>query len=131
MSGRAERLQQMRFIAAGAWNTLFGYGAFLAAHAVMGASYDGLAALLIGYAIALPQAYVIQKWFVFRSSTAWGEQFKRFASVNTIVFAINAFVMPLAVRLTAADPRLVQGIFVAAVTLASYFSHKHFTFRQE
>lgn len=125
-----ERRRQLRFLLAGGWNTLFGYLAFLAAHAWLGDRAAGLAALVAAYLVALPHAYVVQRLFVFQSREAWRSQFARFAIANTAVFLANALVLPLAVRIFGWDARVAQALFVSISTVASYLVHKHFSFKQ-
>lgn len=126
----AERARQLRFILAGLWNTLFGYLAFLLAFALIGSRHGELPSLVLGYLLALPQAYLVQRTLVFRAGGDWPSQFARFALTNTVVFACNLVALPLAVRVLGADPRIAQGVFIAIATVATYFAHKHYSFRQ-
>ena len=125
-----ERRQQMRFLLAGAWNTAFGYLAFLLAYELLGGSYASVPALILGYAIALPQSYAVQRFAVFQSRSAWRAQFSRFALVNTSIFVANLVLLPIAIRLCDVDPRVAQAIFILLTTIISYLAHKHFSFKQ-
>ncbi len=126
----AERRQQLRFLLAGAWNTVFGYLAFLLAYRVLGGAYGSIPALLLGYTLALPQSYAVQRFLVFRSRGAWIAQFSRFAFSSLAIFVVNVAVLPAAIKLSATDPRLVQAIFVLSSTIVSYLAHKYFSFKQ-
>ena len=126
----AERRQQLRFLLAGAWNTVFGYFAFLLAYQLLGGSYASVPALILGYAFALPQSYVVQRFLVFRSRSAWRAQFTRFALANTAIFVANLAMLPMAIKLFDTDPRIAQAVFVVLSTIISYLAHKHFSFRQ-
>lgn len=126
----AERRQQLRFLLAGAWNTLFGYLAFLLAYQLLGGASGSIPALLLGYALALPQSYAVQRFLVFRSRGAWLGQFSRFAFASLSVFAVNVAVLPAALALSDADPRVLQAIFILLSTIVSYLAHKHFSFKQ-
>lgn len=124
-----ERHQQLRFVLAGVWNTAFGYLAFLIAYAAIGGGLGSVPALLVGYAIALPQSYTVQRYLVFRSRSAWRGQFLRFATANTVVFVANLLLLPVVIALSQADPRIIQAFFVGFSTIASYLAHKHFSFK--
>lgn len=126
----AERRQQLRFLLAGAWNTGFGYLAFLLAYRLVGGAFGSVPALLLGYTLALPQSYTVQRFLVFQSRGAWLAQFSRFAFASLSIFVVNVAVLPAAITLFDTDPRLVQAIFILSSTVVSYLAHKYFSFKQ-
>lgn len=120
---------ELRFLAAGAWNTLFGYLVFVAMYALLGERLGTTALLCASYAISLVQAFAVQRWLVFRAT---GDrllpQFLRFLASNSLVFVANLVFLPLAIAGTRFSPLLLQAVFVIVSTLASYVLHKHFSF---
>ncbi len=125
----AERRQQLRFLLAGAWNTFFGYVAFLLAYHLLGDSHASIPALVLGYVFALPQSYAVQRFMVFRSGDAWRAQFTRFALATTVIFVANLALLPLAITWFDTDPRVAQAVFIVLSTIVSYSAHKHFSFK--
>jgi putative flippase GtrA len=120
---------ELRFLAAGAWNTLFGYLVFVAMYAMLGDRLGTTALLCASYAISLVQAFAVQRQLVFRAT---GDrllpQFLRFLASNSLVFLANLLFLPLAIAGTTFSPLLLQAVFVVMSTLASYVLHKHFSF---
>ncbi|QSX73634.1 GtrA family protein [Lysobacter arenosi] len=119
-----------RFLIVGGWNTFAGYLIFAAVHLLVGASLGPTGTLVLAYCIALPQSFITQRLFVFRKRGQWRDQFGRFALSNSIIFASNLAFLPPAVRMTGTDPLAVQAVFVVVSTVASYFIHKHYSFRR-
>ena len=120
--------ERIRFVAVGGWNTLAGYLVFLACHACLGKEIGPSYTLILSYLIAVPHSFATQRWLVFKARGAIGRQFLRFLLANSSIFAANLLLLPLAVRLTETDPRIVQGVLVILLTIASYLAHKHFSF---
>lgn len=135
MSGRMITLLQQtvartefRFLVAGAWNTLFGYLAFLVVYAIAGEEVHIGIVLSISYAISLVQAYLVQRLLVFRSTGAVRREFGRFALASLVIFLANLAALPVALHLTDISAPILQGGFVIVSTIASYLAHKHYSF---
>ncbi|WP_222937216.1 GtrA family protein [Pseudoxanthomonas mexicana] len=120
--------ERIRFLAVGGWNTLFGYLVFLACHAWAGNEIGPLLTLVLSYLIAVPHSFVTQRWLVFKARGAIGRQFLRFLIANSSIFVANMILLPLTVHLAGADPRIVQAVLIALLTVASYLAHKYFSF---
>lgn len=120
--------ERLRFLVVGGWNTLVGYLVFLACHAWVGGKIGPLMTLILSYLIAVPHSFATQRWLVFKAQGAIGRQFLRFLLANSSIFVANMVLLPLTVRLVEADPRIVQGVLVVLLTVASYLAHKHFSF---
>jgi putative flippase GtrA len=122
------RDERFRFLLAGAWNTLFGLLVFALVDAVAGVALGALGTLLVAYAIALPQAFLVQKRVVFRRAGDAAAQWRRFALANSAVFALNLALVPPWVAASGWPPLAVQAGFVTLATLASYLLHRHWSF---
>lgn len=123
--------ERFRFVLVGGWNTLFGYLAFAAVLLVGQGVIDPLVALVIAYAVALPQAFIAQKLLVFRrASGAWAGQFARFSLVNTTTFFANALLLAVGTRLLPDHALSIQAAVVILLTIVSFVVHKTFSFAE-
>ncbi|QWP78549.1 GtrA family protein [Lysobacter sp. K5869] len=123
--------EKQRFLIVGAWNTLFGYAAFVAVHLLSGGTWHPTATVVAAYCIALPQSFLTQRLLVFRRADGdWRGQFLRFLGGNSAIFVANLILLPLFVTATRIGPLLGQALFVAGSTVASYLVHKHYSFRR-
>jgi len=120
--------EKIRFLLVGIWNTLIGYAVFVAVHAAASDWLSPIVTLITSYVIALPHSFITQRLFVFRSFGRWPSQFTRFLISNSLVFFSNIIFLPVAIAATAASPVVVQAVFVALSTMATYVLHKHFSF---
>lgn len=120
--------EKVRFLMAGAWNTLAGYLIFAGVHIGYGAKLGTLGTIIASYAIALPLAFLVQRLFVFRATGTWLKQFWRFALANSTIVVANSAFLPVAVATTHMNPLLLQAIFLIASAVTSYFAHKHYSF---
>lgn len=127
-----ERAVQLRFLAGGAVNTLFGLVIFpllLWALPVLRTHY--MAGLLIAQTTSLVFAFCVQKYAVFRAREgSLRAQFAKFSSFYLGIYAANWAVLPLLVEGFGWMPELVQVGFVIATIIGSWFWHRGITFRE-
>jgi putative flippase GtrA len=120
----------LRFMVAGVWNTAFGFGVYLLCDFVvahLGGPY--VLALVPAHVLAVSQAWLVHRVFVFPDAQAGILAFLRYNVVYWVSFALNLVVLPLVVELAGLDRRLVQAGFIACVAVGSYLAHKRFSFR--
>jgi putative flippase GtrA len=95
------------------------------------------AAVVVAYAIGMFIAFELNRRFVFpEGGDARHRQFVRFFLVNILSFAtvwavsvvLGSVILPRFMSLQAAEA-VGHGLGVLSPALASYFLHKHFTFR--
>lgn len=120
--------REARFLLAGAWNTLFGYLAFLAVYYLFRGQLGPSWLLCVAYAVSLVQAFAVQRFLVFRVEGSLPRQFLRFVAANSLVFAANLAFLPWAIAASTLAPPVLQAVFVLVSTVLSYFLHKHFSF---
>jgi putative flippase GtrA len=119
-----------RFLLVGLWNTAFGWGAYVAfawAFARLGWSYR--AALLPTQVVAVANAYVFQRAFVFADGARDAGTLPRFLGVYGVTFAVNLALLPLLVELAGLPPWLAQGVALALMAVLSYVGNLLFAFR--
>jgi putative flippase GtrA len=127
LAGHSRR--PLRFAVVGAWNTVFGYGAFAACYWVtqrIGAHY--LWAALPAHVIAVLHAFAWQRWFVFEARGPIVASLLRFSAVYWVFFAINLPLLPLLVQLAGLHPLVAQALLIIANAAVSYVVHDRFTF---
>jgi len=119
----------LRFLLAGLWNTAFGYGVYLLCDAAARAlGWHYIVALFPAQLLAILNAYVVHRRFVFYDSAAGLWSFLRYNLVYWVTFAVNLLALPLIVEFTHADPRLAQAVFIACAAVTTYLAHRVFSF---
>jgi len=127
----ASHPQPLRFLIAGAMNTLFGlsiYPILLLAVPYLRQHY--LVGLGIAQAISLCVAFVMYKITVFHSRGGALGEFVRFLPFYLVNYALNWLGLPVLVHSGGLDPIVAQLAFTAALMVGSYFWHSRITFRR-
>ncbi len=129
MKRLAAHRKKLLYLAAGAWNTAFGYGAFAGLY-MLGRRFGWhyLVALTLSQILAILNAYLSYKFFVFRTRGRWLGELARFSTVYWVVFAVNAAALPALVRGLRWNPLAAQAVFAAVTVIASYLAHSRFSF---
>lgn len=125
---RALGQTEIRFVIAGAWNTVVGYLLFLGFYYLLRDSAGAATILCSAYAVSVVHAFLIQRTLVFVARGPILRQFLRFVLANTAVFVANLAFLPLAIRWTDLPPPLLQAAFVLVSTLLSFLLHKNYSF---
>lgn len=120
--------QSVRYVFVGLYNTVVGYFVFWLISCLLDGKAHYLFILGVSFFISLTHAYILQKFFVFRSSGKWLSEYIRFFSVNISGVAVNAFLLTVFVE-SGLDLMVSQAIATLAVTALSYFGHRKFSFR--
>jgi putative flippase GtrA len=130
-TGLTKYRQPVSYLVVGAWNTLFGYGVFVLLYHLLKDTLPADAVLVISYAFSVANAFIGYRYMVFRSSGSMKRELPRFATVYGLTLAANLLVLPLALHALPWNAYVVQALFTVVIVAASYFGHKHFSFRQE
>jgi len=127
-----------RYLLVGAWNTAFGYGLFALFTALMAGRfpYSYVAASVLANLIAITVAFLAYKRFVFKTQGNYLREWLRCLVVYSGSIAAGVLFLPplvfLFIRLTG-DPRsspyLAGAVLTAGTVLASFFGHRHFSFK--
>lgn len=121
--------EKHRFLLAGIYNTGFGYASFAALYAMFGQSVHYLLLALAAHPIAVTNAFLTHRFFVFRSKGDFWPEYLRFnlTYVGTLLIGMTGLL--LLVEIFKLHPLVAQVIIIAVTVCSSYFAHKHFTFR--
>ena len=127
-SGR-ERRQVARFLVVGVWNTVFAYATWALLQFLLGDHLHYLVILLLAWPIAVLNAYLCHRHFVFRSTGRVWRELPRFSLVYIATLAGALVALPFLLRTLPFNIYVIQaGYTVGAVTL-SYLAHTLFSFR--
>jgi len=122
--------QVMRFAIVGAVNTVFGFCVFAGLQLAIGERVHYLVILLLSHVVSVLEAYVLQRWLVFRVSGRWWRDLARFWSVYLVALAINLVALPLLVEIAHLSVLPAQTIVMLGVALGTFVAHRSFSFRR-
>jgi putative flippase GtrA len=138
-SQRAQAGQVIRYLLVGGFNTCFGYSLFVGLNYLFRALgvYGSEIASLLSNIIAITVAFLGYKWFVFRTRGHYFREWLRCLSVygTSMVFSL-IMLPPLTLLLrhwfgrSQMASNVAAAILTAFIVAASYFGHKHFSFRR-
>ena len=136
---RAQFWQVVRYLLVGGFNTCFGYTLFVAFNYLFRplGVYGSEIASLLGNVIAITVAFLGYKWFVFRTHGNYLREWLRCLSVygSSMLFALVMLPpLTLLLRRWYGHSQMASNVAAAILTVvtvaASYFGHKHFSFRR-
>ncbi len=120
--------QKLRFLVVGGWNTAVGYVVFVALYLLLHARLPYLVIGAAAHAIAIANAFVAQRWLVFRSRGAWRVEFVRFFAAQLFVLGSGLAALWLLVSQAGLSPLPAQAIVAVGTVVVSYYAHRHFSF---
>jgi putative flippase GtrA len=122
--------ERFRFLAVGAYNTLFGYVAFVLLYTWLHERMHYLVIAVIAHVIAVINAFFAHRILVFRARGNLLPDFVRFNVTTLGSTAIGLAGLALLVDLGGIHPLLAQGMVMAVTVIITYVAHKRFTFRR-
>lgn len=123
--------EKLRFAIVGAWNTLFGYGVFVALERTLGQVTHYLVALVVASVIATLSAFFLHRHWTFKvQGGSVLRDLVRFSSVYAALLVVNAVMLPVLVEIVGIPVLIAQALFVVVTVITSYFGHKYFSFRR-
>lgn len=122
--------QVTRFALVGVVNSVFGFGVFAGLQLSVGRHVHYLVVLVIAHVVSVLEAYVLQRWLVFRVSGRWMRDLIRFWSVYLVALGINMVALPLLVEVLRVPVLPAQAIVMAGTALGSFVAHRNFSFRR-
>ena len=125
------RREEVRYLIVGGFNTLVGLGLYAGFHALLGHWLGYLLVLIPAYAVGIVVSFVTQRYLVFGARGQVFTDFARFTFVQLSGLALNALVLAFVHVTTSIPPVPAQAISLFFVAVATYFSHKFFSFRRK
>lgn len=120
-----------RFLLVGGFNTLLGLSLFPLLYWLLiprGLHY--LEIWFFSQTICIFTAFLTNKYWVFRTSGNYKEEFFKFASFHFTIMLINLMALPLLVNLLDINPVIAQTLFALCVIFSSYFWYSQITFKK-
>jgi len=124
------RAQAVRYVLVGAWNTVFGYGLFVLLHQLLSGTVHYIVILVVASLVAILNAFVCHRRFVFRVQGSVLLDLARFSVVYLVALAANVALLPLLVEVLGLHVLVGQALVVAGTVVASFFAHRSFSFRR-
>lgn len=118
----------VRFLLAGAWNTVFGLTAFTLLELSLDDVLGYLTVLAIAQIIAVIQAHAVQRTLVWGSQQPYIAELCRFSLVYVFVYVANAVLLALAVEVAHAPVLPAQYVIGGLLVLSTYFVQRGWTF---
>jgi len=122
--------QELRYLVAGGWNTLFGYSSFALLYYLFAGRVHYAVIMVASTIINVTMAYVSYKVFVFRTPGNYLREYLRFYAVYAVPIGLGFVLLPLLVETTHLNMYLAQAIVTLITVVISYLGHKHVSFRR-
>lgn len=120
---------KVRFLLAGAVNTVFGLAAFPVLYFLLSPlSLHYLVVLTISQVVCITFAFLTNKFMVFRTEGNIRAEYAKFVLFHAAYFVVNLAALPAIVNLSGLSPVWGQTLFAVAVIVTSYFWHSRVTF---
>jgi putative flippase GtrA len=124
---RLLRDRRVRYLIVGGWNTLFGYLAYVAFLRLFPTHY--LAITVPAQFVAIVNAYLCQRFFVFGTDSPPFAAFFRFNVVYWIAYFVNLGALKLLVEGLGMNKFLAPIPITAVNVVVTYFTHQRYSFR--
>jgi putative flippase GtrA len=123
--------EQINYLIVGAWNTFFGYLTYYFLYNLLNKKINYIIILVPSNIIAITNAYICYKIFVFRSKGNFIKEYFRFYIVYGISLLLNFILLALFVEILAVTPLIAQAAITIITVSLSYIIHKKYTFRND
>lgn len=120
---------KVRFLIVGVWNTLFGLLVFSLADVTIGRVAGYLASVSVMFALAVPQAHLAQRVWVWRSHAPYLAELFRFSWVFVVAYVVNVVLLAFAVEVLDAPTLPSQIVISGLIAVSTYVIHRTWTFR--
>ena len=120
----------IKYLLVGGWNTLFGIGLYALFYYLM-PSWNYLFITIPVNVIAITNAFLCYKLFVFKSRGNWLREYLRCYIVYGAGFSAGIFLLWLQVSLLAIPPVIANAAGNIIVIILSFLGHKYYSFKQQ
>jgi putative flippase GtrA len=116
------------YLVVGVWNTAFGYAEWAILQHLLQDQLHYLAILVLAWPIAVVNAYICYRRFVFRSRRSVWTELPRFSLVyfGTLIGGLAA--LPFLLQALPFNIYVIQAGYTVVVVALSYLGHKFFSF---
>ena len=129
-SGQEKNEVLSRYLVAGLWNTAFGYGVFAGLIAWHSSHIHYLLIAGVSNVLAISNAYVVHKFFVFRTRGNYLKEYLRYWLVYGAAAVIGMLGLAILVAGLSVNIYLAQIGVVCGQVIFSFIGHRRFSFRE-
>ena len=122
--------QPLRFLIVGAWNFVFGYAVFAGLYWALNGIWPDWLICTVAAILGITMSFITHRFITYRSSGCWWREYLRFYIVYGGQSLLNILLIWLLVTLFKMDAYIVQLTISIALTLATYWAHKHYSFKE-
>jgi len=122
--------KELRFLIAGAWNTVFGYFIGLLIYHILYSLLNIVFVLIISYVVSVTQSFLVYKFFVFKTSGNWLSEYIKcyyLSAVNAIIGIIGVYFLLEKLHIAF---WIAQGIMLIMTLIFSYLGLKNYIFNK-
>jgi putative flippase GtrA len=116
------------YLAVGAWNTVFGFAEWALLQQLLHPYLHYLVILVLAWPLAVLNAYLCYRRFVFRSARTIWQELPRFSLVYLGTLVAGLAALPLLLRTLPFNIYVIQAGYTIVVVVLSYIAHKFFSF---
>jgi len=120
--------QKIHYLIVGGWNTLFGYGMFVALYYLLNQWLHYMIIMLLSHVVSITNAYFGYKFFVFKTKGNYLREYLRFYIVYGVGLLLNLILLPIIVECFSISPVIGQAFVISVIVIVSFFGHKHYSF---
>lgn len=121
--------KKIRFLIAGAVNTLVGLAAYPVLYFYLNPNGIGyLVILMITQVFCVSFSFVSNKFFVFKTKGNIKSEYSKFFTFHALYFLINLAALPVMVEVFSLNPMVAQVIFSLLIISTSFYWHNYITF---
>ena len=124
------RFASVRFLVVGLWNFIFGYCSFAVLYWWLNAWWSDWVIIIVATILGITMSFVTHRFITYRSTSVWWIEYLRFYVVYGVQFFINIVLVVVFVTHMGCNAYVVQMLISLILTVASFWVHKNFSFRQ-
>ncbi len=121
--------EKINYVLVGCYNTVFGYGVFVALYYLFHQRIHYLILVVITHVLSITNAYVGYKIFVFKTKGNYLKEYLRFYVVYGFALILNLILLPFVVEIFHVNPVVGQAFVMGFTVVFNYLGHKHYSFR--
>ena len=122
--------QPLRFLVVGAWNFVFGYAVFAGLYWALNGTWPDWLISSVAVVLGITMSFVTHRFITYRSHGCWWLEYLRFYVVYGGQSILNVILIWLLVTRLKLNAYVVQLAISIVLTLATYWAHKHYAFKE-
>ena len=120
----------LRFLIVGVWNFIFGYAVFAGLYWALNGIWPDWLVSSVAAILGITMSFLTHRFITYRSHGCWWREYLRFYVVYGGQSLLNVFLIWLLVTRLKLNAYIVQLAISTALTLASYWAHKYYSFKE-